>query len=74
MSGWQALQQFLHTDPDDAGCAETFELMHRYAERQLAHGDAAQAFPGLAAHLQTCNPCVQDFEGLMAAIGHPTEP
>ena len=34
-------------------------------------GDAARRFPGIAAHLSNCNPCVQDFEGLVAAIGGP---
>jgi hypothetical protein len=38
-------------------------------ERQLAHGDAARRYPEIAAHLSNCNPCVQDFEGLLAAIG-----
>jgi hypothetical protein len=37
-------------------------------ERELAHRDAATQFPGIAAHLSGCNPCVQDVEGLLAAI------
>jgi hypothetical protein len=69
MSGWGSLARFLRTDPADAGCAETFELLDRYVERQLAHGDAARRYPAIAAHLSNCNPCVQDFEGLLAAIG-----
>jgi hypothetical protein len=40
-------------------------------ERELAHGDAAEQFPGVAAHLSSCNPCVQDFEGLLATIAGP---
>ncbi|HEV3186583.1 MAG TPA: hypothetical protein VGZ04_00895 [Acidimicrobiales bacterium] len=56
------------TDPLDAGCAETFDLLERYVERELAHRDAATQFPGIAAHLSGCNPCVQDVEGLLAAI------
>jgi len=71
MSGWGSLERFLKTDPTDAGCAETFELLDRYVERELAHGDAAQHFPGVAAHLSSCNPCVQDFKGLLAAIAGP---
>ncbi len=68
MSSWGSLERFLRTDPADAGCAETFELLDRYVERELAHGDAASSYPGIAAHLSSCNPCVQDFEGLLAAI------
>jgi hypothetical protein len=71
MNRWGALERFLRTDPADVGCAETFELLDLYVERQLAHGDAARRFPGIAAHLSNCNPCVQDFEGLVAAIGGP---
>lgn len=71
MTMWGSLERFLRTDPADAGCAETFELLDRYVERQLAHGDAALRYPEIAAHLSSCNPCVQDFEGLIAAIGGP---
>jgi hypothetical protein len=71
MSRWRSLERFLRTDPLDAGCAQTFELLDRYVERQLAHGDAAEHYPEIAAHLSSCNPCVQDFEGLLAAIGGP---
>jgi hypothetical protein len=71
MKRWGSLDRFLRTDPTDAGCAETFELLDRYVERQLAHGDAARRYPEIAAHLSNCNPCVQDFEGLLAAIGGP---
>ena len=68
MSSWESLERFLVTDPLDAGCAETFDLLNQYVERELAHRDAAARFPGVAVHLSGCNPCVQDFEGLLAAI------
>lgn len=68
MSSWGLLERFLTTDPRDAGCAETFELLDRYVERQLAYGDAAAHYPEIAAHLANCGPCVEDFEGLLAAI------
>lgn len=72
MRRWPSLEQFLKTDPQEAGCAETFELIDRYVERELAYGDAAEQYPGVAAHLSTCNPCFEDFEGLLAAIAGPT--
>ena len=50
MNGWQALDDFLRTDPRAAG------------------EPAGQRYPGLAAHLRACGPCVEDFEGLLAAI------
>jgi hypothetical protein len=71
MTRWPSLDRFLKTDPQDAGCAETFELLDRYVERELAHGDAAERYPGVAAHLSSCNPCVEDFEGLLAALSDP---
>ena len=72
MKTWPALEKFLKTDLRDAGCAQTFELLDRYVERELAYGDAAVQYPEIAAHLSSCNPCVQDFDGLLAAIADPT--
>jgi hypothetical protein len=73
MTRWPSLERFLKTDPQDAGCAETFELLDRYVERELAHGDAAERYPEVAVHLSNCNPCVEDFEGLLAAISDPED-
>jgi hypothetical protein len=72
--GWESLERFLRTDRSDAGCGETFEMLDRYVERQLAHGDAATAYPEIAAHLSACNPCIQDYEGLLAAVSELTDP
>jgi hypothetical protein len=69
--GWRALQQFLETDLSDAGCAETFAVLDRYVERMLARGDADARFPGAATHLRVCDPCAEDFQGLLAAVGEP---
>jgi hypothetical protein len=68
MTRWPELDRFLKTDPQDAGCAETFELLDRYVERELAHCDAAEHYPDVAVHLSNCNPCVEDFKGLLAAV------
>jgi hypothetical protein len=69
VTGWESLRRFLDTDPADAGCAETFRLLDRYVERELARGDATLAFPRLAAHLNVCGPCAEDVRGLLAALG-----
>jgi hypothetical protein len=68
MTGVSKLQRFLHADPEDAGCGETFALMHLYVERQLAHGDAAHRYPRMAKHLATCGPCAEDCRGLQALL------
>ncbi|HWF53275.1 MAG TPA: hypothetical protein VG223_01545 [Solirubrobacteraceae bacterium] len=65
MSGHQNLLGFLRTDPDEAACAEVFSIIEVYVERELAYGDAAVRYPRIAAHLQFCEPCRLDFDGLM---------
>jgi hypothetical protein len=68
MNGWQALDRFLRTDPQDVGCAEAMEILHVYAEVAAAGSPAEHCYPGVAAHLRACGPCGEDFEGLLAAL------
>lgn len=68
MNGWQALDRFLRTDPRDVGCAEAMDMLHVYAELVAAGVDAEQRYPGIAAHLQACGPCGEDYQGLLAAV------
>jgi hypothetical protein len=70
MTDWTALDNFLRTDPGDVGCEQAMDLLHIYVE--LIADDpkaAAERYPGVAAHLRACGPCLQDFDGLLAAIG-----
>jgi len=68
MNGWSALDNFLQTDPRDAGCARAMEMLHIYAELTAADAAAEQRYPGIAAHLRACGPCGEDFEGILAAL------
>ena len=68
MNGRQALERFLRTDARDVGCAEAMRMLHLYAELVASGVPAEQRYPGIAAHLQACGPCGQDFEGLLAAV------
>ncbi len=70
MDGWQALDQFLRTDPRDVGCERAMELLDIYVDVVSTDGaDAAEhRFPGVAAHLSACGPCDEDFAGLLAAV------
>ncbi len=69
MSDWSRLERFIRTDPLDAGCAETFELIDVYVELTL-HGKSAESrMPRVAAHLRSCHPCAEDFDGLLLAVG-----
>jgi hypothetical protein len=68
MNDWRALDDFLRTDPGDAGCARAMEMLHVYAELVAAGEPTGQRYPGIAAHLRACGPCGEDFDGLLAAI------
>jgi hypothetical protein len=60
------LRHFLRTEPEDVGCEQTMERLHVHVEQILA---GIEPDPGIAAHLRACDPCAQDAEGLLAAIG-----
>ncbi|HEX5200478.1 MAG TPA: hypothetical protein VFW27_11120 [Actinoplanes sp.] len=62
------LERILATDPRDAGCGQTMELLDVYAELILAGVDVEQRYPGIAAHLRACLPCEDDLRGLLAAV------
>ncbi len=62
------LDRFLQTDPRDVGCEQALEILHVYMDLVAAGGDAAQRFPGVAAHLRACGPCSTDFEALVAKV------
>lgn len=68
MSGLSKLKRFLRPDPEDAGCAQTFALLDVYVERELARGDAADVYPGVAKHLAVCRPCAADYDGLISLL------
>ena len=70
MTGWQALDGFLRTDPRDVGCEQAMEALDVYVDVVSADGAEAaeRRFPGVAAHLRACGPCGEDFDGLLAAV------
>jgi hypothetical protein len=74
MTGWQALDQFLRTDPRDVGCEQAMEVLDIYVDAVVKEGAAAttQRYPGVAAHLQACGPCGEDFAGLLALVTEGT--
>jgi hypothetical protein len=68
MTGSDALDRFLQTDPRDVGCELALAILHVYVELVLADPQtAAERYPGVAAHLRACGPCEEDFQGLLAA-------
>jgi hypothetical protein len=71
VSDWAALDRFLQTDPHDVGCERAMELLHIYVELVAKDADAADRYPGVAAHLAACGPCSEDFEGLLVLLAPP---
>jgi hypothetical protein len=70
------IDELLSADPRDGGCRETFELLDRYAEAELAEHNGARRFPRVAAHLRGCAACHQVFMGLVTAVAEsgPDDP
>ena len=54
MNGWKALDRLLQTDPRDAGCDETMELLHVCAELvAIDRAHAEQRYQEVAAQLRS---------------------
>jgi hypothetical protein len=68
MSESERLDRFLRTDPRDVGCDEAMAVLHIYVGLTVTGRDAAEAYPGVAAHLVACGPCSEDFTGLLTAV------
>jgi hypothetical protein len=68
MSERERLDRFLRTDPRDVGCDEAMAVLHIYVDLTVTSGDAAERYPGVAAHLLACGPCAEDFAGLLTAV------
>jgi hypothetical protein len=68
MNEQEMLARFLRTDPRDVGCGEAIAVLHVYIDLIADGQDAADRYPGAAAHLAACGPCGEDFAGLLAAV------
>ncbi len=62
---WAGVRALLTTDPRDVGCEDTWQLIDVYAELVLAGEDPEQRFPGITVHLGSCDPCAEDYRGLL---------
>jgi hypothetical protein len=63
-----ALRRVLGPAGPELSCDECFEQLDRYAETELARGDADAAVPGMAAHLRGCPACAEDHDSLLALL------
>jgi hypothetical protein len=64
----QAIDRLLGPAGPETTCDECFDQLDVYVERELCAGDAAQAMPRLAAHLQGCPACAEDHDSLHALL------
>lgn len=62
---WDGLRALLTTNPHDVGCEQTWQLIDVYAALVLAVQDPDRTLPGIAAHLAGCDPCAEDYRGLL---------
>jgi hypothetical protein len=62
------VRDIMTTRPDEIGCDECFEELHRFVELELAGKNAAEALPLVQDHLDRCGDCREEFEALLAAL------
>lgn len=49
----------------DPGCDAAFDVLDRYCEALVAGADAARLFPLFQRHIDNCDACREDTEGLV---------
>jgi predicted anti-sigma-YlaC factor YlaD len=64
----QVVGRLLGPAGPEVGCDECFDQLDRYVELELQGRDADAALPGLAAHLQGCPACREEYESLRALV------
>jgi hypothetical protein len=52
----------------EVGCDECFDQLDTFVEAELAGADAPGRHPGMAAHLEGCPACREDYESLKALV------
>jgi hypothetical protein len=50
-------------------CDDCFERLDAYVDLQLFGAAADEAVPGLRAHLEGCEACLEEYEGLLHLAG-----
>lgn len=70
---WDNLALVLTTDPRDVGCEEAWRLIDAYAEIVESGGDPETTFPGITVHLRRCDPCGEDYRGLLEAMSEAAQ-
>lgn len=62
------LAALLGPDRPEVSCETCFDKLDVYVEAELAGADAEHTVPGMAAHLEGCPACREDYEALRAYL------
>ena len=67
LAGPPGLDRLLGVTQGDAGCDITFQNLDGYVDAERRGLDPVRNFAPVAAHLRGCEPCHQDYRGVLAA-------
>lgn len=67
LAGPPGLDRLLGVTQGDAGCDITFQNLDGYVDAERRGLDPVRNFAPVAAHLRSCEPCHQDYRGVLAA-------
>ena len=62
------MRHLLGSEGRDPGCAAGFEQLDEFCEALARGEDVSRRFAGLLNHIQNCDACREDTEGLLAAL------
>lgn len=65
--GGEALDRLLEVTPGDAGCDIVFQELDRYVDAERRGLRPRLRLPSVAVHLDACEPCRRDYQGLSDA-------
>jgi anti-sigma factor RsiW len=71
MSDRPITDRLLGPEGPELGCDECFEHLDRYVEAEIAGGEPFEASRAMAAHLEGCPACAEEYESLKALISEP---
>jgi len=62
------VENLLRTEDSDPGCEASFARLDQYVEAIIQGHDGTALFPDIAMHLQNCDACREDTEGLLEVL------
>jgi hypothetical protein len=62
------VRDILATQPMEIGCDTCYSQLDQFVEMILMGRDGAMELPLVAAHLELCDACHEEFEALLSAL------